>query len=300
MSDQSPRVMVLLVGEQPAPNLLPLEECNPQHVVLVYSDRTTPTAQRLEPLTERPCMHLVVSAYEPQDVADKVSALVEEQGWTADNLVFNLTGGTKQMVLGAFAVVTQLGCPWVYLVSEKGRSDLHWFQGDALQPTHVTHLEGDVTLDQYLRMYVGAYRHCAPGDALEGVLLAALSPEAWPAGLDEYLTCIRPAGVSNLEMDAVLRVRNQVGVVEIKRKGSKRAIDQLNTAASRPYLGTYARKIMITAQPLEHNTRELAESHHVAVIEVPGYLETEVLSEPDVTHVRQRISSIMGIDGGSA
>jgi len=39
--------LILLVGEQPLPNLLPTRRINPELVVLVHTDRTKEIAERL-------------------------------------------------------------------------------------------------------------------------------------------------------------------------------------------------------------------------------------------------------------
>ena len=87
---------------------------------------------------------------------------------------------------------------------------------------------------------------------------------------------VRPAGAGDqIEIDLVIRQGNQVAVAEVKRgrgdEGPKKGIDQLATAGGREYLGTYARKLLITAGYTGEKIRSLALERQVAIIEVTGY-----------------------------
>ena len=52
-------------------------------------------------------------------------ALCEERGWRGESLLFNLTGGTKPMAFAAYRLAEELGCDFVYLQSQGGRSLLY-------------------------------------------------------------------------------------------------------------------------------------------------------------------------------
>jgi len=47
--------MVLLVGEQPAPNMLPVRQLSPNAAVLVYTDYTRIRTKNLRDLLKRDC-----------------------------------------------------------------------------------------------------------------------------------------------------------------------------------------------------------------------------------------------------
>ena len=54
-------------------------------------------------------------------------------------------------------------------------------------------------------------------------------------------------------------------------EGPKKGIDQLSTAGGREYLGTYARKRLITAGEIRERVRLLAAEKQVAIVQVHGY-----------------------------
>ena len=131
------------------------------------------------------------------------------------------------------------------------------------------------------------------GGLFEQAVFRALQPQ-----VDEMLAGVRPEGVADqIEMDLVLRVGNQVGVAEVKLGGRaerpKQGIDQLSTAASREYLGTYTAKFLITANPLARSVLQLAREKQVTVVTLTGYRPGDPLSPAEqqrlVQAVRQRL-----------
>ncbi len=110
---------------------------------------------------------------------------------------------------------------------------------------------------------------------------------------------MRPEGVANqIEIDLVIRVGNQVGVAEVKLGGGaerpKQGIDQLSTAASREYLGTYTARFLITANPLARSVLQLAKEKQVTVVTLTDYRLGELLTPADkqrlIQAVRQRLA----------
>jgi len=90
----------------------------------------------------------------------------------------------------------------------------------------------------------------------------------------ELIKSVKPKGEGNqLEIDAVLKKTgtNNFAVVEIKsgkeEENTKRGIDQLSTAGSREYLGTYTKRILITRLQINDSLKKLARKHDIVVID---------------------------------
>lgn len=264
-------VLISLVGEQPAPNLLPLRFLKPSDVVFVATERTKQVSDNLAPLARGAGVHhCLVHPYRVEAIRDALAAFIRAQGWRADDLIFNVTGGTKPMALAAFGLAQALRAPVVYLQTEGNTSLLYRyaFAADgALTLVSEDTLPETITLDDHLRMYLGTYREGGVREPFERTVVRALE-EARGRGISEVKAGVRPVGA--LEIDVVVRCGNQVGVGEIKHKSGKDGIDQLNSVASQRYLGTYVNKLLLVTQPLERNNAELAEAYRIVTLVLPS------------------------------
>jgi len=287
--------MVLLVGEQPVPNLLPVRHYKPKGVVLVYSERTERIANNLKSvLVPRLCIMCKVLPYEVDVLQSNLKKVFEDKHWEGEDLIFNLTGGTKLMMLAAYSVAQELGSQCLYLISEKGTSEVRWyrFRDGTLRPSGREIIPATISLDDYLRLHVGEYEGQRPKDAFELAVMGALRG---CETIDELKTDVRPLSARNLEIDLLVRRGNQVGLAEIKKRANKSAIDQLTTAASREYLGTYTHKFLITANKLSSGNRRLAQVQAIAVIELLSFSEKGQLSEADIQRLRHQITTRLGV-----
>lgn len=61
-------VLILLVGEQPAPNLLPTRHLSPDTVALVYTEHTKPVAERLKGLLPN-CQCFLCGIADPYNIS---------------------------------------------------------------------------------------------------------------------------------------------------------------------------------------------------------------------------------------
>jgi len=276
-----PSAMILLVGEQPAPNLLPTRRLEPDVAVLVCTDRTQRVAENLATLLKPVCRCLScpVDPYKIPGIQDEL------QTFLSDNLpehafTFNLTGGTKPMALAAFCMAKMSGSPFVYFQTEGNRSLLYHyaFDGDKVILERADDLSETISLDDYLRLHLGDYETETPRNVFEQKVFETLV--ATP-GIDEVFTSLRPHGLGALEIDFAVRCGNQVGIGEVKFKGAKAGIDQINAVADPRYLGTYVRKFLVSAHPVHPNNKALAQAYHIAVIELSSYGETSILDLTD-------------------
>lgn len=288
--------LILLAGEQPAPNLLPTRHLQPDSVVLVYTDHTEKVARNLEAVLapSTPCRHCPVHPYHLNDILGALTTFIADN-LQGSELVFNLTGGTKPMALAAFQIARSQGWPIVYFQTEGNASKLFTYtfgdQGNIIA-AGAADLPAAISLDDYLRSYLGSYTTEPPRDAFEQAVHECL---AGLDGVDEIFTSLRPQGMAALEVDFVLRCGNQIGIGEVKSQGNKKALDQLNSVAQQRYLGTYVRKFLISAHPVDGNNKVMAEAYRTQVIELPSYTETGALNERDGEQLASAILTTMGV-----
>jgi len=295
--------MVLLTGEQPIPNLLGVRHVDPASVLLVESERTKTVGDRLVGLLGRRVERLLVKdPYDLVAVQECISDRLQKLGW-ADQVVFNLTGGTKLMALAAYSLAQRLERPWIYVRSEGGRSLIYRYNSDGEPIGRPEEAASLITVDDYLRAHLGKYDTGAkPGAQDEEQAgkwfedLVARELRGW-SYLDEVIANVRYGEA--LELDLVLRKGNQVGVAELKSGTEayhKKGIDQLSTATEQRYLGTYTRRFLIIDRPLGPDLRDLAEQHRIRVIQLKLDQRGHLL-EPSRQEFREAVRTWMGKQG---
>jgi len=281
--------LILLVGEQPLPNLLPTRHINPELVVLVHTDRTEEIAKRLNGLLSIRTLYCKVEPYDlpkiEQTLQDFLSQQIAESKY---QLLFNLTGGTKPMSLAAFRLASQRKAPFVYFQTEGGRSLLYRYRFTDQREVELEEqkvLSQPLTLDDYLRAQVGNYTTEDLRDDFEREVHRVLQkiPDL------EIFTSVRPRGLEALEVDFVVRLGNQIGVIEAKRKGAKSGIDQIQAVAEQRHLGTYVAKFLVSGKPVDKNNKNLAQAYGIEVIELTSYAGTGKISESDQQMLRERV-----------
>ncbi len=294
-------ISISLIGEQPIPNLLPIRDQLPDVAVLLYTDYTEKTAGRLKGLLPPGCEAALrrVSPYDIPVIARALRELVRQHGWRTTDLLFNLTGGTKPMMLAASQVAADYGSPFIYLQSEGRQTRLYRYEFDAGGDLHVTDdrlLPALIKIDDYIRAFVDDYQvkgfaKGGPGGPFEQAVYAALKP-----AVDESIPGVTLA--SEADIDLVVRCENQVGVIEAKTGSKvKKGIDQLNTVGGRSFLGTYTQKMLVSDQKWDDrfsNHRDLAEARRVTVIQLPSFGSSNQLSPNDVKHLRHTVCQQLG------
>lgn len=284
--------LVLLVGEQPVPNLLPTRHIKPQVAVLVHTRQTQNIADRLKNLlSECTCLLCCVDAYNLPQIQYDLQNLLE-QNVAGYQLLFNLTGGTKPMSLAAFQVAFQRQAPFVYFRTEGGQSRLYYYRfvDQGIELTREEEISEVITLDDYLRAQVGDYTTDSPRDEFERQVYQVLRTIP---GL-EICTSVRPQKIEALEVDFVLRLGNQVGVMEAKAEAKKRGIDQIQAVTEQRFLGTYVTKFLVSGKPVDLNNKNLAKAYKINVIELTSYGETGRLSSEDARKLIKTIYDQLG------
>lgn len=294
-------VLISLIGEQPIPNLLPLKHFKPAASLVVHSNLTQKAASRLKTLTGAEVVFwpLVVDAYDIHQIQTALLDEIYRKDIEPQQLIFNITGGTKPMSLAAYIVAAQLGAPVIYLQSEGKQSRLYRYEFQDGVPVLAEDsiLPGLITIDVYVRAHVDGYTLRGFASNPEGSAFERTIHDALRPCVDELLVGVNLQGV--VDMDLVIRCANQVGILEAKLgpHGIKKAIDQLNTAGGQKYLGTYTAKFLVSDQHWDEsfsNLKELAGARQITVIELPGYAREHALSETESVLLRTAILKGLG------
>lgn len=289
MTADNSKIMIALVGDQPVPNFLPVKELRPRAVVLLHTDLTriiTVTERLKEVIQPEPELKLV-DGYNVPAIRQAIATMIAQNGWCGEDLIFNLTGGTKPMSFAALDVARKIGAEMVYLRSEGGHTVLDWYlvkDGEVVCNSQA--VTAIVTLDEHLRMYLGDYTTEKLRNSFEKAVYAVLQQDA---RADEIFTSVRPEKAHALEIDFVIRRKSDILIAETKTKGAKAGIDQLNTAAEQRYLGTYVRRVLISGQPVDQNNRDLAKATKVRIIELNWDEAKGALSETDQKKLREQL-----------
>lgn len=314
MSEETLDMLVTLVGEQPMANLLPIRYLRPRRALLLFSEKTQPISDKLKQVlcrwrtsSDEPQVEVLEQEVQPYDIAPARQAIreaLESCGWDPSKTIFNLTGGTKPMMIAAYDIARSRRARAVYLHSEDSRSLLYYYSfndgGEGIAPDCTVEIPGVITLRDYLDVHLGVngYAHGqfanGPGGPFEQAVFTAIRN-----AVDEADVAIKIG--SAVDIDLAVRCGNQVGIAEIKTgrdANRKRAIDQLNTAAHPAFLGRYtARFLIIDRHHTDRNVSELAKKRGITVIELPSYSADGAISEEDQRTLRETVCGTLR--GGS-
>lgn len=270
-----------LVGEQPVPNILPIRHIQPKEVALIHTHTTRRVSDNLVPLLKAKCKvtPYEVTAYDILKAHKSLGKLVEKYHKNSDKLIFNLTGGTKPMAWAAYQLAQELKAEFVYLQSEGGKSLLYFysFADGKLSLVKKQEIKSQLSIDDYFRAHgLNHYKLKKKAQWFEQLVYQTLKPH-----VSEIIVNVE---IGTLEIDFVVRLENQFGVIEAKSGDSKKkkeAIDQLSTASQREFLGTFIKRILVQKQPLGSGNKKLADAHNIIEIVLPSADEHNGLSEID-------------------
>ena len=308
------KIMICLVGGQPAPNVFPLKEISPDHLVLVYSDRTHEVAKNIKSVVEKVleintiALEEIDSAYDFQAIYTKLSNYLNENGSDTDELIINLTCGTKIMSLAAFELARQRSAKAFYYQSEDNQSLMHYYHFENRQLTFDDKktIDNFLSLDQYLRLYLTKFKSVknSKGKDYENNVIGALinnfgegevkerqlildKAQKKPITITqlgedyELIRSIYPVSSPDVEIDFAIRYKNVVGFAEIKKKAERRAIDQLNSVATSENLGSYIYKFIIHSNELHSHHKDAIREYGIISIKLPSAEADDTLSDDD-------------------
>lgn len=300
--------LVELLGPQPILNLLPIRHLQPDEVLFVGTKETHDVSRHLQSLVkDQAQVHLTELRlpHDPYEVRKTIGKKLRKMGWTGDDLVFDLSDGTKAESFGIVRLAREMKVPVVDTELIGGRYRLRrWvphpteddfiFESDTVLPELIT-------IGDYFRAYLpgfdvggaakDAHGHVDIGGRFEETIYRTLAPH-----VDEILAGVRPAGVSDqIEIDLVVRRGNRVGIIEAKTGVKKAGIDQLSTAGNPLYMGKDILKFLVTGRYLPRAHKMLAVAEGIRVIELPGYQDNRRL--PDQEERRLVDTATRALDG---
>ncbi|OQY88128.1 MAG: hypothetical protein B6D41_11245 [Chloroflexi bacterium UTCFX4] len=265
--------LISLVGDQPAPNVIPVRHFAPKQVALIHTKLTQRRAEYIADVLGKSVVHpfCQTEAYRVDSIKASLSEYIERHGWNSDALIFNLTGGTKTMAIAALELAQQMGAAAFYYQTEENQSLLHvyHFDGAQLICQEPIPIRATLTIDEFLRLYIGRYEKGEFKNDFERNVAAALEQ----LGAD-YESCpnLRLTGVGpNVEIDGVVRFHNTIGVIEVCVHATKKdGIDQLAGVTDQKTLGTYTKKFLVSVDELHANDQALATAYRIIPIVLPS------------------------------
>ena len=295
-------VLIQLIGAQPLPNLLPPMYLKPDKTILVYTSRTEEVKRNIESIIG-PCQSLVC---DPYDIERLVEALRSELSSQPEaELIFNLTGGTKAMVLAANQVALQRNAQIVYLESEHNQNVLYAYRYDdqrSLRLQSRIELPALISIDQFLDAYLGRgqWEEKGPsrdiGGQFEQAVADALRAKLPQAEVKQGIRFLgKPDGTyKQADLDIVVRCGNQFARIECKSQGRAMTLDaakQLNMWSE--LLGIYTRKFIAMSGSANPDHAAVYAATRTQVIELPSF-NGQSLSTQDQAKLANEIAKALG------
>lgn len=299
--------LVELLGPQPILNLLPMRYLKPDEVLFVGTPDTHDISRHLQALMQRyATIHLteVRDPHDPFMVHQFLQKKLRKLGWLTDDVVFDLSDGTKMESFALAKLAKDSGALIVdtELIHGRYRLRRYQYEGDHAILRGDDPLPDDlITIEDYLYAHVPGYQvggaakdasgQVDIGGRFEEAIFRALEPH-----VDEVLAGVRPAGVAEqIEIDLMIGRGNRVGIIEAKTSAKKAGIDQLDTAGSSRFLGAHLVKFLVTGRYLSWAHKMLALAESIRVVELPGYRDRRRL--PDQEHRHLIMTVTQALDG---
>ncbi|GCE15839.1 Card1-like endonuclease domain-containing protein [Tengunoibacter tsumagoiensis] len=277
--------IVQLVGEQYLPNVLPVRHYHPDYVLLVYSKRTRSHFERLQHFlqSETNVMGVETDAFNIAIITEQIEQALQtyQERWKDQTgkttLLFNLTGGTKAMILGAQQLASHYQAPICYLQSEGIQSVIYsyeWNMNRLRQKERET-LPSYLNLREMLNLTLGkegvVWKENGPSPEEGGLFERAIADVLYRDPDYEVMCGVK--FYDNIEIDVVIRYQNQLGILEAKidkKAGKLEGIHQLGTAV-RP-LGTYTKQFFaINNNDSEGSQKIVREVSRIIIIPLLEY-----------------------------
>lgn len=293
------KILISLVGEQPAPNVLPFGHYEPDKMILVHTELTKELASRIACIINGRKSASIIEPYCKTDpfliseIQNELLAYLYEHIKPEDQLIFNLTGGTKTMEFAALDIAMNLEARAFYFQTGVKESLIHpyFFENRHLVCEKVISSVTTMTLDEYLQLYLGSYnvKGCNKNSHFEENVIDVLKG----LGEDyEVFAGVYPVTTPNVEFDWVLRYRHSIAIGEVKENAGKDAVEQVNIIGQRE-LGTYIKKFIIHTNKLDKNNEQLMDAYGIIHIRLPDGKMMKNLTEEDKETLRSGIRNVM-------
>jgi hypothetical protein len=271
--------LISLMGEQPYPNLMVCRHVRPEAVLLVSTARTVGQHERLKRQLQTDGIKVIdlygADAYAAGRLSNCLQEETRERRWATDELVADITGGTKLMALGAFDAIQALGARCIYFETTASGSQVHWLTfasgGRIVDPASPQPVQAEITIDDYLRLYLdNGYQTREFANPMERAVAAAFMDDE-QGRIDEAKFNIRPTDYPAAEVDFIVRSGQRIGIGEVKRTAGMAGAVHVTSIGEQRHLGTYVEKFLISAQPIDKNNLDVCKAYRVKVIELKDY-----------------------------
>jgi len=292
--------LIQLIGAQPLPNLLPWLHLKPDQTMLIYTPQTDQVRQRIESVIGQ-CHSIRCDAYDIESLVKALDAELASQ--QNSDLIFNLTGGTKAMVLAANQVAMKRGALVVYLESERTQNVLYEYRYDNQQTLRLqgkTLLPELITIEQFLDAHIGKgqWQEAGPskdiGGAFEQAVADAIRARLSQAEVKQGIKFLGSDRRPQVDLDIVVRCGNQFARIECKSQGKTTTLDaakQLNLVSE--LLGTYTRKFIALSNDPNPEHQAVYEATRTTVIVLSSFSDTN-LSDNDQQNLAKTIAQAIG------
>lgn len=297
--------LISLIGYHSIVTLLAIRELQASEILFVGTKESHDLAQHLQQLVGRDVTVHQSELYDPFDAPYVIQAIqkkIKKLGWDAHETVFDLSGGSKIMFYAAMSIAKAHESPSVDIerIGHRYRIRQWEFQKHHLVRTRDEFLTDLISISDYFHCYLPGFNEDGfsqnkmgrvdIGGRFEQTIYESLADH-----VDEIMAGVRPQGVAEqIEIDLVVRLGNNVGIIEAKTGVKKAGIDQLDTAGNPHYLGDFLTKLLVTGRYLPRAHKALASAQEIRVIELPGYDDRRGLSSKEkrvlVETVQQALS----------
>lgn len=300
-------IFLSLVGEQPLPVLLPIlqayADAQDVQVALAHTTRTARVARNVQQvIREKIGLTAALWLIDPYHISDIRTALrqhIHARQWPADQIVYNLTGSTKAMMLAAYELARTAAAQYVYLESERNESILYRYTTVDGECRLLDNPTLPALLDIHDYLHVHGFYDFRPSPPDHSSFFAAVRTEVEDLKNKGVLHQFKPEvdlhGNRQIDIDLMLRLGNQVAIAEVKsgnRVNSLEWIKQLNTASRPTTLGTYTKRLGILSRHLEPQFRDIASIQGIDFVVLEGFEPTGVLSAADRVKLREALQAL--------
>ncbi len=297
--------MVALVGKQQIPNLLPAYFLKPRRLLLMYSQFTEDEFKRLKALLEENQIKVLglkcQNEYEIVITAQELEETLVNQGLQGD-VIFNLTGGTKAMVLAAYECAKKLEGEVAYMESGSGISTLYQYvfsDTGKMTLSQQSEIPSLLTIEQFLnaQLGIGSWRESGYSKDVGGIFEREVGL-ALQDVVDEMKAGVRFLGTEDgkreqADLDLVIRVQNQFGVIEVKDQSKAKldAVKQLHYLSQ--LLGTYTRKFWVLSRETNPDHDAVIQATRTTVVSLSDFTGAQI-SEDGKKKLRAIVLSALG------
>ncbi len=277
------------------PNLLPFYHYNPDKVIIAYTDTRISLKSKdgLVNVLSGKCTVLPVEipAYNLKVAQEKLTETLNYID-PADEIYFNVTGGTKLMSFAAIQLASKHKANVIYLDSDQSGNRIYRFEainGELALLETVRDLISRATIMDFLKAHnITPNLKSVSTEDFEKCVLSCLDDK-----FDEIKSNVRFKENNNVEIDLIVRNGSQFAIGEITAGGNghKGKIDQLNSVSL--ILGANTKKFMITNIELSDKNPELAKAYNIKLIYLTQSSKMQI-DPVDSIKMVEDISSMIG------